>query len=95
MIRLHAESKSKITVSQIFSKELPQRQNEALQKRKEILKESPEHNIYLGLRASLMGKKKQCRAKYKEIEKILKNFLSVCSSVGILQMLQTSFYFTF
>ena len=39
MIWLQAERKSNITVSQIFSKELTNRRNEALKKRKEILQE--------------------------------------------------------
>ena len=38
MIRLHAERKSKITVSQIFSKELTQRRSVALKKRKKYFR---------------------------------------------------------
>ena len=90
MIRLHAERKSKITVSQIFSKELTQRRNEALKKRKEILQKPSGLNIYLIFPAYQMAKKKNSGDKYKQIE-ILNNSLSVCS-VGILQ---TSTYFTF
>ena len=69
MVRLHAEWKSKITVSQIFSKELTQTRNEALKKRKKILQESPELNNYVEFRACLMAKKKKSRDKYKEIER--------------------------
>ena len=58
MIRFYAERKSKITVSQMFSKELTQRQNEALKKRKKIFQESPELNIYLEFPTRLMAKKK-------------------------------------
>ena len=56
MVRLHAEWKSKITVSQIFSKKLTQTRNEALKKRKKILQESPEINNYVEFRACLMAK---------------------------------------
>ena len=52
MVRLHAERKSKITVSQMFSKDLTQRRNEALKKRKVILQESPELNSIKKLKDS-------------------------------------------
>ena len=38
MIRLHAQRKSKITVSQMFSNDLTQRQNEALKKEKKYFR---------------------------------------------------------
>ena len=52
MVRLHAERKSKITVSQMFSKDLTQRRNEALKKRKVILQGSPELNSIKKLKDS-------------------------------------------
>ena len=68
MTWFYAERKSKISVSQIFSKELAQRQNEALKKRK-ILQESPELNTYLEFPAHLIAKKKNNQDKYKKIER--------------------------
>ena len=60
LIRLHANKESKIIVSQMFSKELTQRCNEALKRRKEILAaESNDLNIYLEFPARLMARKKK------------------------------------
>ena len=67
-----------MTVSQVFSKELTQRRNEALIKRKEILQESPELNIYLEFSACLMAKKKKSRDKYKKVERFL---ITLCQHV--------------
>ena len=68
MVRLHAEWKSKITVSQISSKELTQRRNESLKKRKKILQESPELNNYMEFRACLMAKKKKSETSIKKLK---------------------------
>ena len=69
MIQLHTERKSKITASQINSKELMQRQKEVLRKRKEMLHETPGLNIYMEFPAPLMAKKKNSCDKDKEIER--------------------------
>ena len=53
----------------MFSKELAQKRNGTLRKRKEILLESPELNIYLEFPASLMTKKKNNREQYKQIKR--------------------------
>ena len=64
MIRLHTERKFKITVSQMFSKQLTKILNKALKERKEMIQESPELDIYLEFPAHLMAKKKHSRDKY-------------------------------
>ena len=77
LTELHTNNKSKVTVSQMFSKNLKNCRNQSLLRRKEILKESPDLSVFLDFPAKLMGKKRQSREKYKLLEKnskILKIF---------------------
>ena len=64
LIALHASKKSKVTVSQMFSKSLTNRRNQALLRRKEIMKESPYLSVFLDFPAKLMGKKRHSQEKY-------------------------------
>ena len=52
----------------MFSKELTQRRNNALKRRKEMLQQSNDLNIYLEYPARLMARKRNSREKYKQIE---------------------------
>ena len=68
LIPLHASKKSKVTVSQMFSKSLTNCWNQALLRRKEIIKESPDLSVFLDFPAKLMGNKRHSREKYKLLE---------------------------
>ena len=52
----------------MFTKRLTTRRNEALKRRKELLKKDPTFQIYLEYPAKLMGKKRNTKEKYRVIE---------------------------
>ena len=68
LIKLHAAKQSNITVTQMFTKRLTTRGNEALKRRKDLLEEYPTLQIYLEYAAKLMGKKRNTKEKYRIIE---------------------------
>ena len=68
LIKLHAKRKSDIIVSQMFSKNLTTRRNEAMKKRKELLETSPNLSIYLEYPAKLMSRNKNTRDPYELLE---------------------------
>ena len=67
-MKLHAAKQSNITVTQMFTKRLTTRRNEALKRRKELLKKDPTLQIYLEYPAKLMEKKRNTKEKYRVIE---------------------------
>ena len=70
LIALHARKKSKVTALKMFSKSLTNRRNQALLRRKEIIKELPDLSVILDFPAKLMGKKKYFREKYILLEEL-------------------------
>ena len=68
LIGLHENNKSRMTVSQMFSKNLTNCRNQALLRRKEILKGLSNLSVFLHFAAQLMGKKRHSSEKYKLLE---------------------------
>ena len=70
LIALLARKKSKVTALKMFSKSLTNRRNQALLRRKEIIKELPDLSVLLDFPAKLMGKKKHFLEKYILLEEL-------------------------
>ena len=82
LIKLHAAKQSNISVTQMFTKRLTTRRNEALKRRKELLEEDPTLQIYREYPAKLMGKKRNTKGKYRVIEIFEEVFLLLRKSIS-------------
>ena len=68
IIKLHAQKRTKVTVNQMYSKQLTARRNDALKRRYEMMKNDKTIQVKLDFPAVLKSKKRGTRGNWVTVE---------------------------